>query len=58
MRSGIRQGGVEPFVAEELLDRGDFTARVEQLRGASMPESVGLYRHACPRPAGFDRLMN
>lgn len=33
MRSGIGQGGINPLVAQELLDTGDLAARVEELRG-------------------------
>ena len=42
MDSGVGQGGVEPFVTEELLDTGNAATRIEQLGGAGVPQAVWI----------------
>ena len=44
MNAGISQGGVEPFVPQELLDGGDPAARVEQLGRAGVVAARALTR--------------
>jgi len=53
--AGIDQGSVESFMPQKLLDRGDPAARVEELGGAGMSETVSVDRNpgspgAGPRP--------
>lgn len=58
MRSRISQGGVEPLVAQEALDAGNPTARVEQLRRAGMSETVRVDRHSYPLATGFEPAVD
>ena len=55
---GVNQGGAQLLVPQELLDRGDAAAGVEQLggRGVAQPVRIGVHPHLFP--GRFDALAH
>lgn len=54
--AGVDLGGLQAFVAEELLDFADVGAAPEEMSGKRMPEDVG--RNGCLNPSLLRTLMH
>ena len=48
MQPGVGQGGLQPLVAQQGLNAGNLTTRIDQLRGERVPEHMGRYFHSRP----------